>query len=180
MFTVSTSGRTPQLIWIEILLVFVYESQNESNPERPDSPTNSWPYLSADTDPLHLAAAAAAHDQDRGGDTRVGRVAVSPLERALVGLSILSGVPRPVVVVFNWAFGAIVLLALMQLVLDVGILFHGGIVSAPDEVRYALAGLAAVAAAIGVRQAMRVPPLKDIEVSIHGLPREFDGYTICN
>jgi hypothetical protein len=85
-----------------------------------------------------------------------------------------------VVVVFNWAFGAIVLLALMQLVLDVGILFHGGIVSAPDEVRYALAGLAAVAAAIGVRQAMRVPPLKDIEVSIHGLPREFDGYTICN
>lgn len=90
--------------------------------------------------------------------------------------------PRPVIVVFNWAFGAIVLLALMQLVLDVGllfgILFHGGIVSAPDDVRYGLAALAAVAAAIGVRQAMRVPPLKDIEVSIHGLPREFDGYSI--
>jgi len=28
-----------------------------------------------------------------------------------------------VVVLFNWAFGAIVLLALMQLVLDVGLLF---------------------------------------------------------
>lgn len=58
--------------------------------------------------------------------------------------------PRPVVVLFNWAFGAIVLLALMQLVLDVGLLFgiliHGGIVSAPDGVRYGLAALAAVAA----------------------------------
>ena len=90
--------------------------------------------------------------------------------------------PRPVVALFNWAFGAIVLLALMQLVLDVGllvgILIHGGIVSAPDGVRYGLAALAAVAAAIGVHQAMRIPPLKDIEVGIRGLPRQFDGYTI--
>jgi len=90
--------------------------------------------------------------------------------------------PRPVVVLFNWAFGSIVLLALMQLVLDVGLLFgiliHGGIVSAPDGVRYGLAALAAVAAAIGVHQAIRSPPLKDIEVGICGLPRQFDGYTI--
>jgi predicted MPP superfamily phosphohydrolase len=90
--------------------------------------------------------------------------------------------PRPVVVLFNWAFGAIVLLALLQLALDVGLLvgllIHGGIVSAPDSVRYGLAALAAVAAAVGVHQAMRIPPLKDIEVGIHGLPRQFDGYTI--
>ena len=86
------------------------------------------------------------------------------------------------VVLFNWAFGAIVLLALLQLALDVGLLvgllIHGGIVSAPDGVRYGLAALAAVAAAVGVHQAMRIPPLKDIEVGIHGLPRQFDGYTI--
>jgi predicted MPP superfamily phosphohydrolase len=90
--------------------------------------------------------------------------------------------PRPVVALFNWAFGGIVLLALLQLMLDVGLLFaipfHGGIVAAPDEVRYALAALAFVAAAVGVHQAMRVPPLKDVEVGIRGLPREFDGYTI--
>jgi uncharacterized protein len=90
--------------------------------------------------------------------------------------------PRPAVVLFNWAFGGMVLLALMQLVLDVGLLFgiliHGGIVSAPDDVRYGFAALAAVAAAIGVHQAMRIPPLKDIEVGIRGLPRQFDGYTI--
>ena len=61
--------------------------------------------------------------------------------------------PRPVVVLFNWAFGWIVLLALLILALDVGllggILIHGGIVSAPDGVRYGLAGLAALAAAMG-------------------------------
>ena len=90
--------------------------------------------------------------------------------------------PRLVVVLFNWAFGAIVLLALLQLALDVGLLvgllIHGGIVSAPDGVRYGLAAVATVAAAVGVHQAMRIPPLKDIEVGIHGLPRQFDGYTI--
>ncbi|WP_441239361.1 metallophosphoesterase [Bradyrhizobium sp. 930_D9_N1_4] len=90
--------------------------------------------------------------------------------------------PRPIVALFNWAFGGIILLALLQLALDVGLLlaipFNGGVVSAPDEVRYGLAALAAVAAAIGVQQAMRIPPLKDIEIGIHGLPPQFDGYTI--
>lgn len=90
--------------------------------------------------------------------------------------------PRPVVALFNWAFGAIVLLALLQLALDIGLLlaipFNGGVVNASDEVRYGLAALAAVAAAIGVQQAMRIPPLKDVEIGIHGLPRQFDGYTI--
>jgi hypothetical protein len=87
-----------------------------------------------------------------------------------------------VVALFNLALGAIFLLALLQLLLDVGLLvgipFHGGIVSAPDGVRYGLAALAAAAAAIGVYQAMRIPPLKDIEIGIHGLPVQFDGYTI--
>ena len=90
--------------------------------------------------------------------------------------------PRPLVALFNWAFGAIVLLVLLQLLLDIGLLFgmliHGGIVSAPDGVRYPLAALAAVVAAIGVHQAMRIPPLKDIEIGIRGLPWQFDGYTI--
>jgi hypothetical protein len=90
--------------------------------------------------------------------------------------------PRPVVALFNWAFGAVVLLALLQLLLDGGLLFaaliHGGLVGAPDGVRYGMAVLAAVAAAIGVHQAMRIPPLRDVEVGISGLPRQFDGYTI--
>jgi len=90
--------------------------------------------------------------------------------------------PRPIVVLFNWALGAVILLAVLQLLLDVGLvvgmLFRRGIVSAPDDVRYGMAALAAIAAAIGVQQAMRVPPLKDVEVAIPRLPRQFDGYTI--
>src|SRR4051812_11595093 len=76
--------------------------------------------------------------------------------------------PRAVVALFNWALGTILLLAVLQIALDVGLLFgtliRGGFVNAPDEVRYGLAALAAGAAAIGVQQAMRIPPLKDIEV----------------
>ena len=71
---------------------------------------------------------------------------------------------------------------MLQLLLDlglvVGMLFRGGIVSAPDDIRYGMAALAAVAAAIGVQQAMRIPPLKDVEIGIPGLPGQFDGYTI--
>jgi predicted MPP superfamily phosphohydrolase len=89
--------------------------------------------------------------------------------------------PRPLVILLNWAFGAIFFLALMQLVLDgatlVAMLVHGP-VSVPDAVRYAMAALAAVLAAVGVHQAIRVPPLKDIEVGIRGLAPQFDGYTI--
>jgi len=89
--------------------------------------------------------------------------------------------PRPVVALFNWAIGAIVLLALLQLLLDVGLVAaipFRGLAGAPDGVRYGMAALAATAAAIGVQQAMRVPPLNDIEVAIRGLPPQFDGYTI--
>ena len=90
--------------------------------------------------------------------------------------------PRALVVLFNWALGAIFLLTVLQILLDGGLLIaallNGGFVSVPDGVRYGMAGVAAVVAAIGVRQAIRVPPRKDIEVSIRGLPHQFDGTTI--
>jgi uncharacterized protein len=90
--------------------------------------------------------------------------------------------PRPVVILFNWAFGTIILLAPMQLLLDVGtlmaMLVHGGGVGVPDGVRYGLGTVAALLAAAGVRQALRVPPLKDIEIGIRGLAPQFDGYTL--
>lgn len=90
--------------------------------------------------------------------------------------------PRPVVILFNWAFGAIILLAPMQLLLDVGtliaMLVHGGGISVPDGMRYGLGAVAAILAAVGVHQALRVPPLKDIEISIRGLAPQFDGYTL--
>ena len=89
---------------------------------------------------------------------------------------------RVVVILFNWAFGAIIFLALMQLLLDgatvLAMLVHGGGVSVPDGVRYAIGAIAAALAAIGVHQAIRVPPVKDIEIGIRGLSPHFDGYTM--
>ncbi|WP_260599304.1 metallophosphoesterase [Sphingomonas endolithica] len=90
--------------------------------------------------------------------------------------------PRSVVILFNWAFGFIVLLAVVQIVLDLGtlaaMLARQRALSLPDSVRYGSAGVAALLAAIAVANAVRVPPVTDIEVTIAGLPPEFEGYRL--
>lgn len=90
--------------------------------------------------------------------------------------------PRPIVILFNWAFGALVLLAVFQLVLDLGalltMLVRQAAIREPDALRYAVAGLAAVLAGIGVANALRVPPIKDVTVAIRDLPPSFDGYRV--
>jgi predicted MPP superfamily phosphohydrolase len=90
--------------------------------------------------------------------------------------------PRAIVILFNWAFGAILLLAALQLLLDVGslatVMAKRSAISIPDTARYALAGIAALLAALGVSNALRVPPLKDIEITVRGLPPRFDGYRV--
>ncbi len=87
---------------------------------------------------------------------------------------------RPLVIAFNVLFGAIVLLAVFQIALDVVSLaimpFKGGFLSAPAGLRYAIGVLAIGLSAYGVNQAIKVPPLNDIEMPIAGLPPEFDGY----
>ncbi|MBB5711071.1 metallophosphoesterase [Sphingomonas xinjiangensis] len=90
--------------------------------------------------------------------------------------------PRPLVLLFNWAFGAIVLLAMFQLLLDLGWLASAWArrtAAGPDaRIRYAIGALAAILAGFGVWNAVRVPPLKDVEITVRGLPREFDGYRL--
>ena len=90
--------------------------------------------------------------------------------------------PRPIVIIFNWAFGAIAFLAMLQLALDSATLaamaLRRGAVQVPDVVRYAIGTTACLFAAIGVHQAVRVPPLKEVAVSISGLPPRFEGYTM--
>lgn len=90
--------------------------------------------------------------------------------------------PRAIVIGCNWAFGAILLLAVFQLILDAGMLatiaFRNGGPPVPESVRYAMAAAAAVLAAIGVHEAIRVPPVKDVEIRISGLDPAFDGYTM--
>ena len=92
--------------------------------------------------------------------------------------------PRPVVILFNVAFGAIFFLALGQIGLDLvalaSIVLPGGGWTISDRWRYAAAGAATILAALAVNQAARVPPLKTIEVVIKGLPPGFDGYTLLH
>ncbi|MFF7709674.1 metallophosphoesterase [Pseudomonas sp. NPDC007930] len=89
---------------------------------------------------------------------------------------------RPLLLFFNWAFGAILLLAVLQLLVDVGsllvMLARRQWLVIPPPLRYGLGTAALLLAALGVQQATRVPPLKDIEVAIPNLPPQFDGYTL--
>ena len=90
--------------------------------------------------------------------------------------------PRFVVILFNWGFGALLLLAVFQLALDLGtlmtMLVRHEVVREPAELRYAAATLAALVAAVGVANALRVPPVRDVTVAIHNLPASFNGYSI--
>ncbi|MFA6155172.1 metallophosphoesterase [Mesorhizobium sp.] len=90
--------------------------------------------------------------------------------------------PRPLIIAFNLVFGATVLLAVFQIALDaVSILLtviNGGFPSVSPDVRYGLGVAALGLAAFGVSQAIRVPALKDIEISIPGLSSAFDGYKL--
>jgi predicted MPP superfamily phosphohydrolase len=90
--------------------------------------------------------------------------------------------PRIIVILFNWAFGAVALLAVLQILLDVGtltvMLAQLRVVTVPDIMRYGIACIAALFAAYGLAGALRVPPVKDIEVAIRDLPLAFDGYRL--
>ncbi|MBP1853280.1 metallophosphoesterase [Rhizobium halophytocola] len=90
--------------------------------------------------------------------------------------------PRPLVIAFNLLFGALVLLAVLQIVVDLAslatMLVRREVIFVPPSIRYAIGVLALGLAGFGVSQAIRVPPLKDIEVKIAGLPEAFDGYRL--
>jgi len=90
--------------------------------------------------------------------------------------------PRYLVIAFNWGFSAILLLALLQILLDVvsllPLLAGARRLAIAPNVRYGMAAAAMVLAAVGVHQAIRVPPLKEVEVRIKYLPAAFDGYTV--
>ncbi|CAN5368649.1 metallophosphoesterase [soil metagenome] len=90
--------------------------------------------------------------------------------------------PRAIVLLFNWASGAILFLALMQLLAEFAMLalwlVPGGARAMALDVRAMMAAIAAMLAAVAVFNATRVPSLKDVEIGIARLPPQFDGYTL--
>lgn len=90
--------------------------------------------------------------------------------------------PRAVVMFFNWAFGAILLTTVFQIIVDLGtlltILIQQRSITIPVGIRYSIGTAALLLAAIAVQQAARTPPIKDVEFAIKNLPKEFEGYKI--
>lgn len=90
--------------------------------------------------------------------------------------------PRTLVIVMNWAFTAVVLLAVFQILTDLRtlltMLLQRHSVEIPAGVRYATGTLALALAAFGVSQAIRLPALKDVTFEIADLPPQFDGYKL--
>jgi len=90
--------------------------------------------------------------------------------------------PRPFIILFNWAFGAILFLTLLQIGLDLGALMMALATWQPVHIsvgaRETIGGIAGVLAAIGVANALKVPPVRDVTVTIPGLSPAFDGYRL--
>jgi len=91
-------------------------------------------------------------------------------------------VPRATMIVVNWLAGTVLLLAAFQIALDISILATTAAkrrrVAVSSWLRHGIGAVALSMAALGVSQAIRVPPVKEIEIAIHKLPPEFDGYRI--
>lgn len=96
-------------------------------------------------------------------------------------------VPRAVIAGFGWAFGVLILLAVFVLFKDLATLglWAARLLGGPASLRVSEPGwtagiclAAAILSAIGVGQAMRVPGVRSIEVTLPGLPRAMDGLTV--
>ncbi|MFT4053014.1 MAG: metallophosphoesterase [Novosphingobium sp.] len=92
--------------------------------------------------------------------------------------------PRPFIIVLNWLFGGIALLAVFQISLDavrlVATIAGLGGAGPWVEARYAIAGMAFVLAAIGVWQAIGLPRLRKVSIAMRDLPEAFEGYTLVH
>jgi len=98
------------------------------------------------------------------------------------GSPLLPEFPRPLIILFNWAFSAIAFLALFQLALDLGVLLVAVVqwrwVSIPVIARVIIGACSALLAAIGVANAIKLPTIREVTVTISNLSASFDGYRV--
>ncbi|KMM85649.1 hypothetical protein SAMN04490203_2057 [Pseudomonas taetrolens] len=107
------------------------------------------------------------------------------LTRTFFGSMASPEIPGPVLMVLGWAFGTLVLLALLLLIRDVlGILLFGVSRQAgrallvQARLGITLGVLSAGLSALGVWQAVRVPQVKTVEIVLPRLPAAFDGFRL--
>lgn len=104
----------------------------------------------------------------------------------LFGSPASTELPRDVLMGLSWAFGAFLLLAMLLVLRDVlgGLAWllvrrAGTAVLHSAELSLSIGVLAALLAAWGVWQAVKVPGVKTVAIAVHGLPAAFDGYRIA-
>jgi predicted MPP superfamily phosphohydrolase len=93
--------------------------------------------------------------------------------------------PQWILIAVGWAFGAFLLLAILILLRDVAgsLVFvvarvPGRAILTGQGLHVAIGVVAMVLAGVGVWQAVKIPRVKTIALSLPGLPPQFDGYRI--
>lgn len=90
--------------------------------------------------------------------------------------------PRELIILLNWGFCSVLLLALLQILVDavmlVLMLLRWRRLEIARFIRTLIAIAAMVLSAFGVSQAIKVPDLKDVQIEVRNLPAEFDGYKV--
>lgn len=104
------------------------------------------------------------------------------LSRLFFGSMFSPEFPRGVVIIANTLFGTLLLLTALQALLDLIFLavslLQGAYHGPPLEARYLIGALALILPAYGLSQAVRVPPVKELEIAIPNLGPEFEGYRL--
>jgi len=107
------------------------------------------------------------------------------ITRTFFGTMASPEVPFAVLVVAGWGFGALILMSLMMLVRDaIGVAIYlfsrerGRAWFSGHGARIVIVALAAVLAGVGVRESVRVPDVKTVEMTLPGWPHSLDGYRL--
>ncbi|MCQ9618098.1 metallophosphoesterase [Paenalcaligenes niemegkensis] len=107
------------------------------------------------------------------------------ISRTLYGSMASPEAPTTVIIMLGWAFGAVLVLAMLLFISDIaGLLSYpfsarlGQALLSTPAWRYGLAVSALILAGIGVWEAIRVPRIKTIEVVMPRLPQELDGFRV--
>ena len=90
--------------------------------------------------------------------------------------------PRPLGMLANALLCTLLLLTVFQTTLELlsllGYLINRSYFVPPLAFRYVMGIVAVTLSVVGVTQAVRVPPVKEVEVELANLPPEFDGYRL--
>ena len=104
------------------------------------------------------------------------------ISRLVFGTLFSPELPELVMLFLGWIFGCTIFFALSLLLYDVCLVLYRGMTRRPvgkgKTVRIAMLAAAGLLSATGVYNAVDVPLVRRVEITLPKLPREFDGFTV--